>query len=57
MSDEVVVDADWMLAAEDIMLAAELATLVSRVNAPLLNRSSTRVLAAVVVVAKLVLDS
>lgn len=51
------VEADWMLAAEDIMLAAELATLVSKVNAPLLNRSSTRVLVAVVVVAKLVLDS
>jgi hypothetical protein len=34
MSEEVAVEADWMLPVEDIMLAAELATLVSSVNAP-----------------------
>jgi hypothetical protein len=60
MSEEVAVEADWMLPVEDIILAAELATLVSSVNAPWLYwlyRSSIRVLAAVVIVERLARDS
>jgi hypothetical protein len=55
MSDTFV-EAEYVLAELDIMLAAELATLVSTVNAPWLYLSSMRVL-VVVVVARLDLDS
>jgi hypothetical protein len=46
-----------VLAALDIILVAELATLVSTVKAPWLNRRLTEVLIAVVVLARLVLES
>jgi len=56
MSD-IFVEAEYVLAELDIMLAAELATLVSTVKAPWLCLSSIKVLVVVVVVARLDLDS